>query len=116
MTAIDVHAHVIVPELLRSSAPGEAWRPNVVRDEGNQVVELGGARIRSMVSEAVDVGEIVAAQSRAGVNATLLCRSSAATCRTTGWPACTPGTRIACGCWARCRCRIPSWPRKSWSG
>jgi aminocarboxymuconate-semialdehyde decarboxylase len=73
MTAIDVHAHVIVPELLRSSAPGEAWRPNVVRDEGNQVVELGGARIRSMVSEAVDVGEIVAAQSRAGVNATLLC-------------------------------------------
>jgi aminocarboxymuconate-semialdehyde decarboxylase len=73
MTAIDVHAHVIVPELLRSSAPGEAWRPDVVREDGHQVVELGGARIRSMVSEAVDIGEIVAAQGRAGVSATLLC-------------------------------------------
>jgi aminocarboxymuconate-semialdehyde decarboxylase len=73
MTAIDVHAHVIVPELLRSSAPGEAWRPSVLREDGNQVVELGGARIRSMVGEAVDVDEIVAAQSRAGIGATLLC-------------------------------------------
>jgi aminocarboxymuconate-semialdehyde decarboxylase len=73
MTAIDVHAHVIVPELLRSSAPGETWRPNVVRDGGHQVVELGGARIRSLVREAVDVEEIVAAQSRAGVGVTLLC-------------------------------------------
>jgi hypothetical protein len=41
MTAIDVHAHVIVPELLRSSAPGETWRPHVVRDGGPQVVKLG---------------------------------------------------------------------------
>jgi aminocarboxymuconate-semialdehyde decarboxylase len=73
MTAIDVHAHVIVSELLRSSAPGETWRPNVVRDGGHPVVELGAARIRSMVSEAVDVEEIVAAQSRAGIGATLLC-------------------------------------------
>jgi aminocarboxymuconate-semialdehyde decarboxylase len=73
MTAIDVHAHVIVPELLRSSAPGEAWRPGVVRDEGGQVVELGGARIRSMVSEAVQIGEIVASQERAGMGVTLLC-------------------------------------------
>ncbi len=73
MTAIDVHAHVIVPELLRSSAPGESWRPNVVRDDGSQVVEFGGARIRSMVSEAVDVDEIVASQDRSGVGITLLC-------------------------------------------
>jgi aminocarboxymuconate-semialdehyde decarboxylase len=73
MTAIDVHAHVIVPELLRSSAPCEAWRPRVVRDDAEQVVELGGARIRSMVSEAVDIGEIVASQNRVGVGVTLLC-------------------------------------------
>jgi aminocarboxymuconate-semialdehyde decarboxylase len=73
MTAIDVHAHVIVPELLRSSAPGEAWRPRVVRDDAEQVVELGGARIRSMVCEAVDIREIVASQNRAGVGLTLLC-------------------------------------------
>jgi aminocarboxymuconate-semialdehyde decarboxylase len=73
MNAIDVHAHVIVPELLRSSAPGEAWRPHVVRDGRGQVVELGGARIRSMVSEAVDIDEIVTLQERAGVGVTLLC-------------------------------------------
>jgi aminocarboxymuconate-semialdehyde decarboxylase len=73
MTAIDVHAHVIVPELLRSSAPRESWRPSVVRHDGAQVVELGGARIRSMVSEVVDVEEIVASQDRAGVGVTLLC-------------------------------------------
>jgi aminocarboxymuconate-semialdehyde decarboxylase len=73
MTAIDVHAHVIVPELLRSSALGESWRPRVVRHDGAQLVEFGGARIRSMVSEVVDVEEIVASQDRAGVGITLLC-------------------------------------------
>jgi aminocarboxymuconate-semialdehyde decarboxylase len=73
MTAIDVHAHVIVPELLRSTAPSESWRPTVVREDGAQVVELAGTRIRSMVSEAVDVEEIVASQARAEVGITLLC-------------------------------------------
>ncbi|HEY1510482.1 MAG TPA: hypothetical protein VGF93_15850 [Solirubrobacteraceae bacterium] len=33
MTAIDVHAHVIVAEMLRSADSPEAWRP-AVRDDG----------------------------------------------------------------------------------
>ena len=44
MTAIDVHAHVIVPELLRARHPAEAWRPDVRRDGGHQVVEFEAAR------------------------------------------------------------------------
>ncbi|HEY5244521.1 MAG TPA: amidohydrolase family protein, partial [Acidimicrobiales bacterium] len=53
MTAIDAHAHVIVPELLREAAPGEAWRPSVSRVDGRQVVELDGRRITSAVDEFV---------------------------------------------------------------
>jgi hypothetical protein len=36
MTAFDAHAHVIVPELLRDSAPRETWRPRVQWREGRQ--------------------------------------------------------------------------------
>ena len=40
MTAIDVHAHVIVPELLRQAAPREDWRPALRRANGRQVIEF----------------------------------------------------------------------------
>jgi aminocarboxymuconate-semialdehyde decarboxylase len=72
MTAIDVHAHVIVPELLREAAPAEQWRPVVRRVDGRQVVELGGRRITSMVQEAVDLDRILAAEERAGIEHVLL--------------------------------------------
>ena len=66
----DVHAHVIVPEIT-----GEvAWRPKVWRDdEGKQVVELDGKRIRAAVQEFVDIDRILAAQDEAGVDKVLLC-------------------------------------------
>jgi aminocarboxymuconate-semialdehyde decarboxylase len=56
---IDVHAHVIVRELLRDAAPAEEWRPDVRRENGAQVVELGGKAIRSAVGEFVDVDRIL---------------------------------------------------------
>ena len=73
MTAIDAHAHVIVPELLRDAAPREAWRPSVGREDGQQIVELGGRRISSAVHEFVDVDEILATLERIQITGAILC-------------------------------------------
>ena len=70
---IDAHAHVIVPEALRDAAPDEAWRPRVWWEDGAQVVELGGRRIRSAVREFVAVDAILAAQDEAGIDHVVLC-------------------------------------------
>jgi aminocarboxymuconate-semialdehyde decarboxylase len=69
---VDVHAHVIVPEITRDAAPGEAWRPRVFRDAGRQVVEMDGREIRSAVGEFVDVEAILAAQQAAGIDHVVL--------------------------------------------
>jgi aminocarboxymuconate-semialdehyde decarboxylase len=69
----DFHAHVIVPEITRDAAPSEGWRPRVYREDGAQVVELGGRPIRSAVGEFVDVERIVEAQESAGIERTVLC-------------------------------------------
>jgi aminocarboxymuconate-semialdehyde decarboxylase len=68
----DIHAHVIVPEVLRDAAPDETWRPLVRREDGAQVVEVGGRAVRSMVEEVVDVDRIVAAEDEAGVERVVL--------------------------------------------
>ena len=70
---VDLHAHVIVPEILRDAEPAEDWRPRVYRSEGEQVVELGGHEVRSAVREFVDVERIVEEQERAGIERTVLC-------------------------------------------
>jgi aminocarboxymuconate-semialdehyde decarboxylase len=70
---IDAHAHVIVPELLREAAPGEAWRPRVWWEDGTQLVELGGRPIRSAVREFVDAEAILAEQDAAGIDHVVLC-------------------------------------------
>jgi aminocarboxymuconate-semialdehyde decarboxylase len=71
--ATDFHAHVIVPEITRDAAPSEKWRPRVYREDGSQVVELGGRPIRSALAEFVDVDRIVDAQRAAGIERTVLC-------------------------------------------
>src|SRR5215211_419203 len=71
--ATDFHAHVIVPEIMRDAAPSEEWRPRVYREDGAQVVELGGRPIRSAVGEFVDVDRIIEAQEGAGIARTVLC-------------------------------------------
>ena len=72
MSAIDIHAHVIVPELLRAAAPGESWRPALRRLDCRQVVEFGGRRVTSMVQEPVALDRILAAQERAGIEHVVL--------------------------------------------
>jgi aminocarboxymuconate-semialdehyde decarboxylase len=70
---IDAHAHVIVPEVLRDAAPGEAWRPRVWWEDGVQLVELGGRTIRSAVREFVEPEAILADQDAAGIDHVVLC-------------------------------------------
>jgi aminocarboxymuconate-semialdehyde decarboxylase len=68
----DAHAHVIVPEVLRGPGFEESWRPRVWREDGAQLVELGGQVIRSAVREFTELDGIVAAQEAAGVDRVLL--------------------------------------------
>jgi aminocarboxymuconate-semialdehyde decarboxylase len=72
VNAVDVHAHVIVPELLRDAAPEERWRPAVRRLDSRRVIEFGGRRVSSMVQECVHVDRILAAQERAGIGHVVL--------------------------------------------
>jgi aminocarboxymuconate-semialdehyde decarboxylase len=72
MTAIDLHAHVVVPEVLRDAAPAEAWRPVLRRVDGRRLVEFEGRRIGSMVREFVDLDRILASQERAGIRRVVL--------------------------------------------
>ena len=66
----DVHAHVIVPEIIGD----EPWCPRVWRDDdGSQVVEMGDKQVRAAVQEFVDIEGILAAQDEAGVDRVLLC-------------------------------------------
>jgi aminocarboxymuconate-semialdehyde decarboxylase len=69
---IDVHAHIVVPEITRSAAPGEDWRPDVRVEDGRQVVAMGERAIRALVNEFVDVDGILAAQDAAGVDRVVL--------------------------------------------
>jgi len=69
----DFHAHVIVPEISRDAESAEDWRPRVYREDGAQVVELGGRPIRSAVGEFVDVDRIIEEQRTAGIERTVLC-------------------------------------------
>jgi aminocarboxymuconate-semialdehyde decarboxylase len=73
MPIVDVHAHVIVPELLRGAVPHEEWRPSVRREDGAEVVELDGRPIRAAVGEFVDLDGILAAQDEAGIDRVVLC-------------------------------------------
>jgi aminocarboxymuconate-semialdehyde decarboxylase len=71
---LDVHAHVIVPEITREAGGAETWRPHVFRDDaGAQVVEMEGREIRAAIAEFVEIDGILAAQDEAGVDRVLLC-------------------------------------------
>jgi aminocarboxymuconate-semialdehyde decarboxylase len=73
MRAVDVHAHVIVPELLREAAPAEGWRPAIRAVDGRRVVEFEGRTISSARGAFVDVDEILAERQRIGVDRVVLC-------------------------------------------
>lgn len=69
---VDVHAHVIVPEITRAADQADTWRPAVRRDAGAQVVEFGGRSIRSAVGEFVDADRILAEAAATGVDRLVL--------------------------------------------
>jgi aminocarboxymuconate-semialdehyde decarboxylase len=63
---VDIHAHVIVPEITREHGD-EPWRPAVRRDGEGQVVELEGREIRSAVREFVWIDRILEEAATSGV-------------------------------------------------
>lgn len=69
----DVHAHIIVRQILRDAAPEETWRPRVWWEQGQQVVETAGRQMRAAVGEFVDVAAILRAQQARGVDRVVLC-------------------------------------------
>lgn len=69
---IDIHAHIIVPEITRAAAPADLWRPKVAWESGRQFVEFGGQRLDSALREFVDIDLILAEQDKAGVDIIVL--------------------------------------------
>ena len=56
---VDVHRHIVVPEVTGEAGGDEPWRPSVRWEDGDQVVELGGQVIRSAVREFVRLDRIL---------------------------------------------------------
>jgi aminocarboxymuconate-semialdehyde decarboxylase len=69
---VDIHAHIIVPEITRDAAPTEEWRPSVLWEDERQFVEFGGRRISSALREFVDIEKILEEQDKAGVDVVVL--------------------------------------------
>lgn len=69
---IDAHAHIIVPKILREAEPLEEWRPRVMWERENQIVEYNGKRIGSAKREFVSPEKILEEMNGAGVDAVLL--------------------------------------------
>jgi aminocarboxymuconate-semialdehyde decarboxylase len=68
---VDVHRHVIVPEITREHGD-EPWRPAVRMNGAGQVVELGGKEIRSAVREFVWIDRILEEAAASGVEHAVL--------------------------------------------
>jgi aminocarboxymuconate-semialdehyde decarboxylase len=69
---VDIHAHIIVPEITREAAPAEQWRPRVSWENGRRFVEYDGKRISSALREFVDIERILDEQEKAGVDVVVL--------------------------------------------
>ena len=69
---VDVHAHIVVPDILREAEPSEGWRPHIARVDGRQVIEVGGKRILAAVHEFVDAVKVLAEQAARGIGLTIL--------------------------------------------
>ena len=69
---IDIHAHIIVPEMLRQAGLDESWRPAVAWQNGQQVIDFAGKSIRSAVREFVHIDRVLEEQVKAGVDHVLL--------------------------------------------
>lgn len=65
---IDVHAHIIVPEILRETSPQETWRPSVSWIDGKQVIDFAGKQVQSALREFVHIEGILEEQMKSGVS------------------------------------------------
>jgi aminocarboxymuconate-semialdehyde decarboxylase len=68
---VDVHAHVIVPEITRAAGE-EPWRPDVRWEDGAQIVALRGRSIRSVVGEFVRIERILEQERSRGIDGVVL--------------------------------------------
>jgi aminocarboxymuconate-semialdehyde decarboxylase len=68
---VDTHCHIVVPQMLAASVPGQ-WRPSLSREDGRYVVEFRGRRLTSVVGEFSDVDAMLAQAAAAGVSHLLL--------------------------------------------
>ncbi|MAS34018.1 MAG: hypothetical protein CL610_08420 [Anaerolineaceae bacterium] len=69
---VDCHTHIIVPEILRSTAPGDDWRPAVRWQNDQQIIDFAGKQIRSAVRDFVHIEQILENQAGAGVDHVVL--------------------------------------------
>src|SRR6266511_4271523 len=69
---VDVHAHVIVPEITREAGGDEPWRPSVRWEDGAQVVEFGGQAIRSATREFVRIDRVLEEEASSGIEHVVL--------------------------------------------
>ena len=65
---VDVHAHVIVPEITREVGGDEPWRPSVRWEDGAQVVEFDGQAIRSATREFVRIERLLEEEASSGID------------------------------------------------
>lgn len=70
---VDVHAHVIVPEITREAAPDETWRPLVFWRDGRQVIEVDGRQVTAVRREFVRIERILDEHQAVGVERVVLC-------------------------------------------
>lgn len=71
MKIVDMHAHIIVPEVTRS-ADGNPADPYVFWEDGRQIVDINGKRLNSQVRESVRIDRILAEQDKVGVDVVVL--------------------------------------------
>src|SRR6266508_1597586 len=69
---VDVHAHVIVPDITREAGGDEPWRPSVRWEDGAQVVEFGGQAIRSATREFVRIDRVLEEEASSGIDHVVL--------------------------------------------
>jgi aminocarboxymuconate-semialdehyde decarboxylase len=68
---VDIHRHVVVPELTGPSAP-EGWRVRIVRDHDRWAVTFRGATVTTVVQEFVAVDAIVHEAASEGIDSVVL--------------------------------------------
>ncbi len=69
---VDIHAHILVEELTRSTVSEETWRPLVVRVDGKERIEINGRPLTSVLRPFVDLEAILQAQEAKGIQITVL--------------------------------------------